>query len=400
MARKIEVPRADDWAEGDTEDSLNGPVTKWFNVVTGEQAMLKQGKHPHSNPNAAHMPATLSVVNGSPPMDESTDDDEDGDDPASRVLALMRKGAGEGRADVHVYRIESSGSPAFCDKISASDFADGNYSMIRDQFGPGKYRLTLYATNPATGKYARRGSEEVTILAPATASLNKAVGSDPVQQQILDTLKLLAERQNASQVPQKSTHEAMMEQLVMMKAMREAFAPPPVPTVDPMDAITKLMDAMGKARELRDMIDPPPEPADPMMAMFPKVLETIAAMQSKQPAPQPQQFAQIPQIQQPQPEPELEQVKIMQKLAFDWMAGQIASKAPADDVAATIYEHAPDDVLDAILSEQWRDMLYTARPDFQQHDAYLQKIRGEVVRLDNEPDEPADLPTDPQKKSA
>jgi len=394
MARKIEQkPSTLDWtAAGEVDLSNGSKAVKWFNVVTGETATLRPGLHPMDNQNAVVAVSAPAVID---------DNDYDDADPSpetatERVLSLLQQSEGAGRADLHVYKL-NNGKEAFCATYKPADFeAEDQYALLQRNWGAGTYIIRLYAQMGST-KYCRRGQSTIEVMAP----VSKPGGSvnDAAQAKILETLDALSRRiDDVRSAAQIDPQAQMMQTLAMMKAMREAFGPASAPS--PVQQMSEMMAMIDGAKKLRSMIDVPDEPSDPLMSLAPKVLEIISAGQRSASAP----VSNAPRVEVPPmisgarnvppTDPETEKAMQMQSLAIAWIRQQIDAKTPAREVAESIYENAPQDVLDAIVSRNWRAYLYQIDSSLQARDSEIAQIAFEVGKIWDEenPSIPAQSP--------
>ena len=102
-------------------------------------------------------------------------------DAIDSVMRMLRGGAfSAGRADVKLYRKRPDGQLEYCAKYSPEEFLEGGHDLIREQWGPGRYQVILYATNEAGKNYARRAMNEVNIAQPPAVAAKPANESDRV----------------------------------------------------------------------------------------------------------------------------------------------------------------------------------------------------------------------------
>jgi len=392
MARKPrQIPRRDDWVEVEEfplADGSGRSTIAWMNVITNERATLVKGTHPIDNPNAVSAPNALPALIGGGNEQPDDDPDSEPDDEESAVDSVtrfLRGGAvGGGRADVKVYRKRPDGL-GYCTQYTPDEFLEGGHNMIREQWGAGKYKVILYATNPEGRNYARRASQEIVIeesKAPAkTGDENGAVTR---------LLERMDSRLAALETNRPDPSAQIMQTLAMMKAMREAMGVSNAPAAPAVDPMMQLASTFKMMKMLREEIEPAQTPDDPLLAIAPKAMDLLSAAlsQNNQQGALPQiAAAPMPTMQQlPQPVPapataQSEDDEMQIKFALWWLKSQAAKNADATEVAEKIYDESPDDVLAIIESDEWWPALLNLDASLAAHETYLKTVREKLLAI-------------------
>jgi hypothetical protein len=328
-----------------------------------------------------------------------------------RVSAMLATASGLERSELKVYRL-NQGSLEYCKGYKPDQFEDGNFDMLREQFGPGEYEMRLYGPHPVTKKFGVRNQVRIKFAhqtevrhSELPSGLAQVLGTIANgQAQMLDALVQM------KQQPQKDPMEEMTKMLSMMTMMRQAMG---------MDnqsrAGSSISEIVGAIRELRsaaDEVSPQREEPETMMAMLPKVLDIVSAGMSKgQPQAQPEPdafhpvelppvFAQAPQqpqaqaetqappAYQPNPEPEPSQSqpqsedqmqfgKYLFKLrAYLSALVDMATKAiPPEKTAEFVVDKLPDEMLEIMELPNWFEQLAAVAPEVKNHEVYLRQVR-------------------------
>lgn len=412
MARPAKAkPRRDDWVEVEKftlGDGSGRTAVKWQNVITGEVATLGLDKHPLDNPNAVtvgvQQTALLPAPGFSDGADDGEDDEEIPEESAAETLRRVLQGFSDNdRANVKVYRMKREGLE-YCSEYPADVFLQGGNELIRDEWGAGQYRIILYATNPATGKYVRRTAQTIAIAEKKTASVPAAVGSDA----LVNALNALNSRLAALENNRPDPSQTMMQTLAMFKAFSEAIPKPAAQSVAvaPVDPIAQMMQTLQLIDMLKDRAEPRQEPDDLLTSIAPKALDLLGGILNKQGA-QPQTES-LPMIETnlptvpapltlahpaPQSSPEPAQVspdQEMIQLAISWLILRARTNADIEETAEFVFEKAPDEVLAVLQTEQWFDALREVDARFAQHRDYFDRVRARVLEIMREESDPQD----------
>jgi len=347
-----------------------------------------------------------------------------------RVSAMLATASGLERSELKVYRL-NQGSLEYCKGYKPDQFEDGNFDMLREQFGPGEYEMRLYGPHPVTKKFGVRNQVRIKF-AHQTEIKNSELPSGLAQ--VLGTIAQGQERMldalvQMKQAPQKDPMEEMTKMLSMMTMMRQAMG---------MDgqqrAGSSISEIVGAIRELRsaaDEVAPQREEPETMMAMLPKVLDIVSAGMSKgqaQPQPEPEQHFEPVQLppsfyqsqqstqqsaeeptpqpaapapnpiqtdQQPEGENEVNHMKYIFKLrAYLSALVDFAIKvAPVETAAQFVADKLPDELLEIMELPNWFEQLSAVAPEVLKHEAYIRQVRDMALSmLDFEDEDEVDTP--------
>jgi hypothetical protein len=345
-----------------------------------------------------------------------------------RVSAMLATASGLERSELKVYRL-NQGSLEYCKGYKPDQFEDGNFDMLREQFGPGEYEMRLYGPHPVTKKFGVRNQVRIKF-AHQTEVRHSELPSGLAQ--VLGTIangqsQMLEALVQMKQQPQKDPMEEMTKMLSMMTMMRQAMG---------MDnqsrAGSSISEIVGAIRELRsaaDEVSPQREEPETIMAMLPKVLDIVSAGMGKgqaqaQPEPEafhqvelPPAFAQAPQqsqaqaepqappAYQPNPEPEPTQTqpqseeqmqfgKYLFKLrAYLSALVDMATKAiPPEKTAEFVVDKLPDELLEIMELPNWFEQLAAVAPEVKNHEVYLRQVRDLALGMLEFEDEGEDDP--------
>jgi hypothetical protein len=390
--RKITPPA---WQQGETLEMPNGqPVTRWTNTATGDSILIEAGVHPTDQ--AAQPPTEM--VDFDEPIEETATD---------RVATLLQAAQGQERAELNVYRIVQ-GQREYCRKYSPSEFEEGSFEILRDQFGPGEYELRLYATHPETRKFVIRNSTRIKIA--ENKAPDAAPGLPNGLSQVLSTIasgqqQMLNALVEMKQAPQKDPMEEMTKMLSMMTMMREAMG------MNQQSSGGSIGEIVGAIKELRGAaaeIMPQEKEPDSLMSMLPKVLEMVSAGQQAQLQQQPvampevqmppgiaqaQQPAAAPQpdplqpYQPPQPKPNQEEsdMKALTMLKLRGYLKQLVILAEqnktTEEGAKMIYDVLPDELVEIMLLPNWFELLLAVAPEVKPHEVWMRESREKSLKL-------------------
>jgi hypothetical protein len=343
-----------------------------------------------------------------------------------RVSAMLATASGLERSELKVYRL-NQGTLEYCKGYKPDQFEDGNFDMLREQFGPGEYEMRLYGPHPVTKKFGVRNQVRIKFAhqteikhSELPSGLAQVLGTIAQgQAQMLDALVQM------KQQPQKDPMEEMTKMLTMMGMMRQAMG---------MDgqqsrAGSSISEIVGAIRELRsaaDEVSPQREEPETMMAMLPKVLDIVSAGMNKgsaqahpeqpqdfQPVQlppsfyQPEQSSQEPAVQpaapapnpiqtdqQPEGENEVNHMKYIFKLrAYLSALVDFAVKlAPAETAAQFVVDKLPDELLEIMELPNWFEQLAAVAPEVVKHEAYIRKVRDLAMSMLDFEDEGEDEP--------
>lgn len=396
MARKpVTRPRRDDWAEVETFELSDGTgrrATRWQNQVTNETATLAVGVHPIDNANAVALQASQVLASAAlaSDVDDGFDDAAGEESAADRVETFLRGAQGAERANVHISRIKPDGK-SHCETISADEFETLGLDGLRSKYGAGKFELMLYATNPESGKYVRRGVRVFEI-----EEIKQDKSAPAVPSELMRLIDRMDQRMSALETaPRVDPMDAMKNALTMMTLMREAMglnaqqAPQQAPQ-SATSAIKEIAAVLGVIKEIRAEIEPPSErETDPMMEALKSFAPVLSSAMQNQAQPMPQ--IQVPQIaapvhQVPQQNPVVESTPpdedaMQNQLIVFWLTSCAKANADIEETAETIYDKSPPEVLTMIAGDDWWQMLLQMSPQFEPHKAYFEKLRTRVVEI-------------------
>lgn len=433
MARaKKEAPRREDWQPIESVELTDGSkAIKWSNIVTGEEAMLREGNHPFDNPNSnVRQVFPIAAVSAESEPEEIESDSEE--TPTDRVAAMLSKVAGKERAVLKVKRFQDDGTLAWCADLTPEQFEQTGYEGIRRDFGSGKYELTLYATNPATRKFSRYGYEVITLLAASKETV-------PASDALLPVLNKLVERiEKLESKPAPDPMQQMQMTLGLMAQMREALGlnHPPQQQQGMGQAIKEIASLLQITKQIREEIEPPPPPDTSLESVGLEALKVIGQMVAQKPdsgvpipnvAIPPQlsieqaalavakgtdanllrhSLPSMPERKDPiDPQPPGETMSASQTavgtspemLAFqEAITGLNAFarfNANPQTIAEMIFEQAPDEVLDLLTkSEDWFEQVKSFAPSVAEHEAWYRKVHAALLKIWQEENSPPDLP--------
>jgi hypothetical protein len=301
---------------------------------------------------------------------------------ADRVAEMLLKGKQHEQAHVKVQEMQENGDLAYCCDYTCEEFErGGTLSLIRRQWGPGKYRIEMYANDPVTGRFKSCGRTTAIVKPSAVPDAADMVGSQ------------LAELKAAlTAAPAKSsTLESMKEMMALAALMREAFglnAAPPPPPPPLVSQLAELINIMKGAKEIAAEIDPPPETADPLMKIAEQALPIIGKAIENQarpvlaPVQLPPTLASLPANQTQQEDANVndkefaalrEAIRGINTLAF--------MDANVELAANLIFDKLPDEAFPILEAPEWFAKLCEIEPGCAKHQAWYQKVRDMLMKF-------------------
>lgn len=357
---------------------------------------------------AWQMPAGAQVPAVSPPWDEPPPDEQTDTD---RVMTLMRSASGAANASVKVYKIEN-GISSFCDSYQPAEFEAGDYSMLREAFGAGKFKIMLYGSHPETGNFGLLARENVTLMESRAPKAAHGQNNDAMAQ----VLQSLVDNQRATNdaimalknTPPVDQMAQMTQMLSMMTMMRTAMGLDNQPKSA--SGISEIVAAVRELRGVASEIIPERGESEPsLMSMMPQALELMktAMQQPAQPAQVMQpQMVQIPRAMEAQPNPIQttqpeqtpdEQMKLNQMIALKKNLSELLNMgkngAPVESAAQVIYDQLPDEFVELLADDKWLDMLALVDASVKDQAQWLTQVRDAALAMFEAPDEPEILPT-------
>ncbi len=323
------------------------------------------------------------------PHASDTDDDEPEESPADRVAEMLRGSFGAERASVKLYKVEN-GSEVFCTEYPPQEFETIGLDGVRQQWGAGKFNVRLYATDPRTNKFVRRGSQTITIAKPL---INEVVNQAPQQNnelaRVFESIQKNQEmmlRALTERPPAPDSSAEMMKMLTMMKMMREAMG---IDTAPPQkSSIGEIVEAIKELKSAKSLIDNDEPKEESLTSMLPSVLEVIkqGIGQNNSPPQAPMPAVMLPPSIASEPQPQSESDSMILKLLADKKAIEklIAENKTPDDAAEWIYENASDYLIAIVSEANWYDALLSVMPDAAKHKDWLHAVRGKIIVFMNE----------------
>lgn len=351
---------------------------------------------------AWQMPAGAQVPAVSPPWDEPPPDEQTDTD---RVMTLMRSASGAANASVKVYKIEN-GISSFCDSYQPAEFEAGDYSMLRESFGAGKYKIMLYGNHPESGNFGLLARENVTLMESRTPKAAQGQNNDAMAQ----VLQNLIENQRATNdailslknTPPVDPMQQMTQMLSMMTMMRTAMGLDNQPKSA--SGISEIVAAVRELRGVASEIIPERGESEPsLMSMMPQALElmkTAMAQPAQTVQPLQPQMVQIPRamepqqnpIQTPQPEPTPdEQMKLNQIIVLKKNLSELLTMGKnggsVEAAAEMVYEKLPDEFIEMLADASWLDMLTLIDSGAKDQAEWLTKVRDAALAMFEEPED-------------
>jgi hypothetical protein len=345
----------------------------------------------------------LAQVNNSPATDDKTQDEVFAD----RMRAVLH-GGGDG-IKVKLYRFTPTGERAFLRNYSPEQFDAGDYEMIREQWGAGRFEVRVIGktglltkgeflieemrdTNPAQSSAS---SHEVTAILRA------------MQEQTAAVLATLQQRPDpAAQMREMLQSMALVREAMGMNAPQVA----PAPAVSPTAMLSELLGAMKALKEVAAETAPPAPSEDPMSMLAtlgPQVLDLVktgmsqrGAAQAHTPAlPAPVNLpasmnsapSSTPAAPQPAPQETGENVNALQIMMLRGLLQQLVKiKIDGGTPQAGgefIYDKAPDALIEALELPNWWEILSTFEPAVIPHQEWITQAHAWVLAELAKPDE-------------
>lgn len=344
--------------------------------------------------------------------DDFDDDQSDDETAVDRLAVLLSSAAAADRASLKIYKL-IDGKLSFCASYSPEQFEDGDFSLVRDNYGGGEFELRLYGVHPGSGKFAvmrklRMNIAEPLKNAPMLQSTNNnqndtaLMFQNMMQFQVEQNRAVIESIQALAQKPQVDPMQQMRDQLGLMSLMREAMGLNN--QTQQKSSIGEIVDAIKELQGAASIVTgKAEEPEDDTMKMLGSITELVkAGMTAPKPPQIPQQFApvQIPQTlqqnpieQNPQPQPEGNEemnplAAISLKINFNKLVTMAKENKPPENGAELIYEKMPDEIVDIMETSEWFEVLTQFAPEVAAHKDWFTKARDLALTLLNEPEEP------------
>lgn len=367
--------------------------------------------------------ATISVK--APRISKAIDDAEAAfsvpehvDEELSEDLALQASlqqiGESGTEAKVMVYACDAkTKKDAFLYDCDVGEFAESGLTEIQTRYGKGEYRIRVYGVG-GTGLLANR---RISVGDPRTPP---PAPTQQVQQQTSNLETLLMQQSQifaqgfqelgkmiVTSQQQKPQGMQMTEVLQLMTIMQSGQRQ--APQIDPLDMITKIV---ALQRDILPPVNSDGEVSSGMIML--KAMETlgkplmsaIANNQAAQQAQAPQQFAPIPALAAPVPNPIPETLppEAAQPVEADDMSLKIAMfKGPLLVMAsqnADPYTYAnmlldtfsEAEIAKYVTAEDWRTQLSTVLPEWTQYPKWFESVRNTIIELLRDEPEPDTVP--------
>jgi len=383
--RKVPDPREDWVSYGPTKDADDVDAIGWNNVKTGEVVALPPGVHPVEASTAAH---ALALRPNAGDIDSDDEELPEEESPVDRIRAQLH-GSNDPKASVKLYRVRPDGVLGFCRSYTPDEFDLGGLDLLARQWGPGTYRVRLYAQNPKTNKTSLYANELVQI--EESAEPLPAAAAEPSTLSRL--LEKMDQRLSAIEAAKPDPMAEMQRTLALFSTVKEILAPPPAPAQpSPASTIKEVAEMFGLLKMVREEIEPPPPPPDdPLSAALPKMLDIIAGAQKSDPE-QSLPMVNVPALSPPEKtgqnaanentEPDMTQV------AFQWLTALAKTDADIEQPADMIYEQAPDELIALLKAPNWFDQLAAIHPKIAPFRAWFTKLRDRVLQIYSEENNP------------
>lgn len=365
------------------------------------------------------------------------DDDEDEDDgpeetSVDRIIATLRND--DVRASVKVYRRAAvTGKLEFCHVFTPAEYEAGDgESLIASMFGPGSYEIRVYATNPATGKFAVRTRVEVNIAKMTPIAANTMPSAQNGNSELAQVLAVIAQGQQQIQEallnrPQPAPVDPMAQMaqmLALMTSMREAMG---ITNAAPTQKSTigEIVEAIKELQGVQTLIggaEKEESETDKLLGLAAPIMEMVKT--SQQQAPQ-QMQQQMPMValppgyaanpathaevesheyvpregEAPEEQPaqnsaptfdiDFEDPDMLQLLALRAALLKMCKNRPAniDDAANELLDRMPEDMQPMLRDPEWFNNLAKFVPDVKPHQEWLTLVRNAAVEMLDEGDE-------------
>lgn len=326
-----------------------------------------------------------------------------------RIASLLDDSVtGDDKAVVKVFRKLPSGKQSWCDDYTPQDFEAGGMKQLRERHGAGEFVITLYGSQPQTGKFVIRKRAEITIEPGPTTSVASTTGESPA---LIALLEKLTTQAPIAPPPPPDPMAEMQRMFGMMTMMREAMGL----NTQQKSSVGEMVDAIKELRSAKDLIEGKSDEDESMMGLAKSILPMVGqAIQNRQQAPAPAPSAPLPPIDSGYdaagvplqalnaPTQETDPMTIAEQAAalkLKMAVGVILKMAelnldPAEG-AKIIYEKLPDEWIEMLATPVWFPMLVDQVPQAKPYEAWLTKARDIALGMFNQEDEgDSELPDD------
>jgi hypothetical protein len=310
-------------------------------------------------------------------------------------MEMLRGSFGAERASVKLYRI-SNGAEEFCSEYQPEEFEKIGLDGVRQQWGHGTYTIRLYATHPETNKFVRRASQTIKIAEPLRALITAPQQNNSELANVFEAIQKNQEmmlRALTERPPAPDPMAEMTKMLAMMSAMREAMGLNQQQQQPQKSSIGEIVDAIKELRGASSLLEGKEEKEESLMGMLPQVLDVIKTGMSQQTTPQapqqmpvvhlPQSIATAETVQQPQETEDMINPMAIARLMKDKASIEkmIAEKTPSLDAANWIVEHASDELVSVLVTDEWFDGLVSVMPAAKEHEVWLKETREHTMKM-------------------
>jgi hypothetical protein len=309
-----------------------------------------------------------------------------------------------GDATVHISKLDADmrGNEA---NVWRGDPDSYDLEQIAKTFGSGAYRVKVYVRNPDGRKPCLANKIFFWKLSPADERKIKEAVEAPIEakpaaqsgndlREMFTGLATMMQENTKQMIEALRTRETNPMQTLegikqLAEIMRPASAAPVAPGMDIMSTLavaTKLID-LSKGMNPAPLLNADGEVSSGAVLM--KALDvfgqTIAKAQSaqapgavEQPAPESPQTITVSQQ-------EVDEMNLMFKMQLKMANAKAANGADPEEVANEVWDYAPDDVLNALLTDPlWFAKLCEIEPECAKYQVWYESVRGHLIRFDAE----------------
>jgi hypothetical protein len=340
----------------------------------------------------------ISTPSAPPTNGVAAPEDSEPETAADRVVEMIVRNRERERSKIKVWKILETGELSFCNDYQPDVFEAQNLNLIRRQFGSGKYRVEIYAHNPANKRFSCFGRETVHI-----SELQESTDPEDIAERIAQRMGISAPAATAPAPAARSNLDQLKEMMQLAALMREAFglnaAPPP--PVSMAQQLAELITIMKGAKEIAAEIDPPPDAGDPLLKIAEQALPIIGkALENQQrPVLKP---VQLPPSLANQENPAVTNTEFAAlRDAVRGINTLAVMDANVELAANLIFDKLPDEAFPLLEAADWFAKLCEIEPACAKHKDWYQQVRDLIVKFWNEPAEDgADGAADPEPKAA
>jgi len=339
----------------------------------------------------------------------STDDPESESEfelsPGERIAAMLEGIADGEKVSIRLYRrIANSNNLPWCQNYNPEEFQNGDFEMIRRDWGAGEYQIRVYEA----GHRGMRQRFDFSIEARAGNPIPVSGGNT----ELATILKSMQESQAAmltalSQRPDPMAQLQQTAELFKSLGLVGGAAAPAAPAPSPLETVTQMAGMFRAMKDLSGEINPPKE-ADPdnPMSMLPGIIDVVKLAMGNRgndaapilALPGSIADAQAPMIEAPQPNPaapaesdagdpdqlESEQMQLVQMLVRNYLSRLLklaAASRPAAEGGRFLFDELPDEFLDQLGAENWFDQLAAFDPRVLPYRIWIETAKIELDRL-------------------